>query len=555
VDPEGAAQALEALGIRIAVDAPFSLAVAGDYLDPRLQLINREQLNAGQAWMLVRPSGRTHWLGPLLIPRRTACLECLWYWLRVNGFENRPAVANLPTTHAVTLTMAATEAAKWLLTGRNDQLQGRIAAFDTAILTIDSHVIRPYPRCPACSGSALQPGERAAGESLISPITGLVNGVKATHSGAGCATAGGMSSRMTYRAPGGASYFVRSDVFAGHGESPEEARAVSVWEAVERYSLWFQQGDPLLTATAEELGDSAVPPNSLLLYSQSQYDRRRDWNASCAPHQRVGEPAEPSSPISWAAAKWFDGGELVYIPASFAYFGVDAPYCGADSNGCAAGRTLQDASLAAILELAERDAAAVWWYNQIRRPAVITESATPRIRAARRAMEDCGCQVRVIDITNDLNITVVAVFGQFPDGACTRISTAAGRSGEEAVWRALSALVPPVALPDAKSGAAVLRVAVSSQEKAGHLDDLPVLDWREPLEDCVSRIQANGVRLAWMDFTRGELAIPVVRFVAPGLRPWLPRFAAGRLYEVPVKLGWLSQASSETGLNPVPFIS
>jgi ribosomal protein S12 methylthiotransferase accessory factor len=56
-----------------------------------------------------------------------------------------------------------------------------------------------------------------------------------------------------------------------------------------------------------------------------------------------------------------------------------------------------------------------------------------------------------------------------------------------------------------------------------------------------------------LDLTRAEVGLPVVKVVAPGLRHFWPRFAPGRLYDVPVELGWASRALAEDELNPVPL--
>ncbi len=56
-----------------------------------------------------------------------------------------------------------------------------------------------------------------------------------------------------------------------------------------------------------------------------------------------------------------------------------------------------------------------------------------------------------------------------------------------------------------------------------------------------------------VDMTRPETGFPVVRVVAPGLRPAWARLGPGRLYDVPVALGWLAGPLSERDLNPVPF--
>lgn len=51
--------------------------------------------------------------------------------------------------------------------------------------------------------------------------------------------------------------------------------------------------------------------------------------------------------------------------------------------------------------------------------------------------------------------------------------------------------------------------------------------------------------------TRPDIGLPVVKVIVPGMRHVWPRFAAGRLYDVPVALGWLPAPLCESELNPV----
>jgi oxazoline/thiazoline synthase len=45
--------------------------------------------------------------------------------------------------------------------------------------------------------------------------------------------------------------------------------------------------------------------------------------------------------------------------------------------------------------------------------------------------------------------------------------------------------------------------------------------------------------------------VPVARVIVPGLRHFYRRFAPGRLYDVPVKLGWIDRSVRESDLNPL----
>jgi len=54
-----------------------------------------------------------------------------------------------------------------------------------------------------------------------------------------------------------------------------------------------------------------------------------------------------------------------------------------------------------------------------------------------------------------------------------------------------------------------------------------------------------------MDMTRPDVGLPVAKVIVPGLRHFWARLAPGRLYDVPVTLGWLQQPTPEESLNPI----
>jgi oxazoline/thiazoline synthase len=67
------------------------------------------------------------------------------------------------------------------------------------------------------------------------------------------------------------------------------------------------------------------------------------------------------------------------------------------------------------------------------------------------------------------------------------------------------------------------------------------------------RVEAAGAEVLVLDQTRPEIGFPTVRVVAPGLRHFWVRLAPGRLYEVPVRQGWLARPADEADLNPYPM--
>lgn len=57
-----------------------------------------------------------------------------------------------------------------------------------------------------------------------------------------------------------------------------------------------------------------------------------------------------------------------------------------------------------------------------------------------------------------------------------------------------------------------------------------------------------------VDKSRADLPLAVAQVTVPGLRHAWPRLAPGRLYSVPVALGWLPAPLAETELNPAPLL-
>ena len=95
----------------------------------------------------------------------------------------------------------------------------------------------------------------------------------------------------------------------------------------------------------------------------------------------------------------------IFRPAS-CIFSTGAPgQIHADSNGCAAGNTLEEAIVQGFLELVERDAYAIWWYNRLQRPEVdLGQFDDSYIRDLQAQLAETGRRLWVLDVTSDLGI-------------------------------------------------------------------------------------------------------------------------------------------------------
>jgi ribosomal protein S12 methylthiotransferase accessory factor len=77
------------------------------------------------------------------------------------------------------------------------------------------------------------------------------------------------------------------------------------------------------------------------------------------------------------------------------------------------------------------------------------------------------------------------------------------------------------------------------------------LDTREQVISCVELAKHAGLDFLVLNQTRPDIEVPVVRVVVPGLRHFYRRFAPGRLYHVPVKLGLRDRPMLEDEVNPI----
>ena len=119
-----------------------------------------------------------------------------------------------------------------------------------------------------------------------------------------------------------------------------------------------------------------------------------------------------SAKIEWSPVWSLRDAHFKYLPTSLLYFFYrgDAAFA-ADSNGCAAGNTLEEAMVQGFLELVERDAYAIWWYNRVQRPELdLGQFDDSFVRDLQNQLAQAGRRLWVLDVTSDLGIpTFVAV--------------------------------------------------------------------------------------------------------------------------------------------------
>ncbi|MCX4542214.1 TOMM precursor leader peptide-binding protein [Streptomyces sp. NBC_01565] len=616
-DAAAAERACRAAGLSCGPEAPFTLVVCDDYLDPAMAAFNAARLADGRPWLPAKPYGAQLWIGPVFEPGTGPCWSCLAVRLRSHrrgesqvrralGLAGpvRVPEASLAATRELGLQTAALEAAKWLA-GLRDDCQNAVWTLDTLTLNATHHRVPVRPQCQDCGdpglvgdralrpvrpvsrpkGSLAGTGHRALSAEqmwerfghLADPVTGIVERVvrdprspsflHCYRSGPNLALA--ESDLPSFRAG------LRMQS-GGKGRTDLDARVSGLCEAVERYSASRCGDEATVLGSYRDLAPVAVHPGECMLFDERQYQERERWNAPGIPFQHVPEPFDENAKIEWTPVWSLTGGRHRLLPTGQLYFGGEGVASVlADSNGNAAGGSVEDAILQGFLELVERDAVALWWYNRTHHAGVDLDSfGDPWISALPERFRELDRTLWVLDLTADLGIPVMAA-----------VSHRVGADAEDIMLGFGAHLDPAVALSRAVTELGQLLPAVTdgyAPGLPGHLLDwfrgakvasqtyllpdpelpartpadygyTPRADLLEDLEHLCELARSHGLEVLVLDQTRPDLGLPVVKVVVPGLRHFWARFAPGRLFDVPVRLGRLDSPTRYENLNPIPL--
>ncbi|GAA0263801.1 TOMM precursor leader peptide-binding protein [Saccharothrix mutabilis subsp. mutabilis] len=630
--PEGAARAVTDAGVTITrmpgnfplAGSDLSIVLCDDYLEEGLADVDAAHRAAGRPWLIAKPGGAQVWLGPVFDPAAgTGCWHCLAHRLRghrqaetrLRSLGDTPVVppeVSLPPLRTAALNLVAMEAVKWLAGLRHDG-QRAVWTLDSVGLGGKHHELRARPQCPECGdsdlmrGQALRPmvlqsrrkasrtggGHRSRSPEqvlrdhghLVSPVTGVVKEITRDDRGPAFLNSfrSGPNLALTTRRDADQMRSALRAENGGKGVTPLHAEVSALCEAVERHSAYFHGDEATVTGRFADLED-AVHPNECLLFDERQYADRERWNATCSPFQHVCAPFDETAETTWTPVWSLTEQRHRLLPTSMLYFDVPARHGGAslnaDSNGNAAGASLEDALLQGLLELVERDAVALWWYNRTQAPAVDLDSFGDRwVDELREVYAGLHREVWVLDVSSDVGIPTMAALSRRTDKRCEDVMFGFGAHPDPAVAlvRALTEmnqLLPAVvdarddhggygwSDPDAVrwwrtatwEGDPWLRPdpEVIPRTRA-HYEHTPTDDLRHDVTALQHDLESLGLNVMVLDQTRPDVGLPVVKAIVPGMRGFWARFAPGRLFDVPVKLGRLARPTAYESLNPIPL--
>ncbi|GAA3588877.1 TOMM precursor leader peptide-binding protein [Klugiella xanthotipulae] len=371
----------------------------------------------------------------------------------------------------------------------------------------------------------------------------------------------------------------------GKGLTAAQAEAGAVGEALERLSAIAFGTERRVQRRFTDL-ENAIAPQRIQLFSERQFDERIERNAVANMYNWIPERFDPDALIDYTPIWSATEDSVAWLPTSACYFmfpsgalpaaaidPVGKRFAKADSNGVAAGATAGDAAFQGMLELIERDAVAVWWYNRLHRPEIrIDDLGDAQLTRAQGWLNAHGRDLWLLDLTHDLGVPVVAAVSvsHHPVNGSDHIMLGFGAHTDPvlAARRAVSEVFQfyfstPLAvrsgevhnipnLNDAMDWLVTQRLADHPhlQPDASAPSAPRDGDLRPNADSLIRLLTAVGLRPYFLDLTRPELGINVVRSIVPGLRSWWQRFAPGRLFSVPVSLGWQLSETDEGEVNP-----
>jgi ribosomal protein S12 methylthiotransferase accessory factor len=546
----------------------------------------------------------------MLSPGDTACWTCLFDRMirnrEVKGFLDRTSaqpVAVSPLARNTfgqgAIQFAAVEILKAVASGFRTDLRDHIVSLDLLGSAIARHYVPKRPQCPTCGNKKLrnprrapEPIELGAGAKLVmtsggyrtvtsrttvarfrrhvSPLTGVVTRLERIEADLPMNT--NFFAQHNFSAPAHTVDQLRSGLSGGSfgkGSTAEQGEASALMEAIERYSGIFQ-GDEIRIKRrfADFAPGDAMLANDIQLYSDTQLQAGHKHAADDS--HSVPEPVDSTVKIEWSPVWSLRDKRFMYLPTSFLYFFYRGPAAfHADSNGCAAGNTREEAIVQGFLELVERDAYAIWWYNRLRRAEVdLSQFKDSYVQDIKTQFADAGRKLWVLDITTDLGVpSYVAIMHWMNDGQ-ENIEFGSGAHFDRriALLRALTELSQFLSIgmmgggsgeKPSLDGVTPLRLQEypflipADDPIVGPASSLKVHDnTRDQVEACVDIAKRAGLDFLVLDQTRPDVEVPVVRVIVPGLRHFYRRFGPGRLYDVPVKQGLLDRPLPESELTP-----
>jgi len=317
-------------------------------------------------------------------------------------------------------------------------------------------------------------------------------------------------------------------IYAGKGATKPQAKASAMMESFERYSaeLNNEHRQNFVHGVFEDTADEYINPNSLILPNL------------------LFDPE--TSKMEWVKSTNLKDDSIVLVPANAVYH----PYIPengvkifqSNTNGLASGNKLEEAVFHGMMEVVERDAWSIFESKRQQKPGISCENTDNEIINNIMAMfKEAGINVKLIDLTADIKITTVAAVSDdtiLKDPALLTLGIGTHLDPEIAVIRALTEVAQSRATQIHGTREDTVRAVF--MRKAGYqrmkrinshwfgeseisiglneFKNVSGKSFKEDIETSKKLLSNRGFEdILYVDLTRPEIKIPVVRVLIPGM--------------------------------------
>lgn len=314
-------------------------------------------------------------------------------------------------------------------------------------------------------------------------------------------------------------------IYAGKGATKEQAKASAMMEAFERYSAEPQEAHDMVCGTFDDL-DLCINPESLIL-PNLPFDLQK-------------------MELMWIKAVNIRDDKEYLTPADSVFHPYNskngANLFKSNTNGLASGNEIEEAIFHGITEVIERDAWSLFEIKRKKAPEINLENIeNPLITEIVNKFIEAGIQIKVVDLTSDVEMTTIAAVSDdkiLKDPALLTLGVGTHLDPEIAVLRALTEVAQSRATQihgtrEDTTRAVFMRKTgyermkrinkhwFGESEEAIELKEIKNRSgksFREDIETSMDLLKKAGFEdVLYVDLTRPEIDIPVVRVIIPGM--------------------------------------
>jgi len=317
-------------------------------------------------------------------------------------------------------------------------------------------------------------------------------------------------------------------IYAGKGATQDQAKASAMMEAFERYSAELQDDEKKnsFICCSYEKSDEFIDPKSLIL------------------------PRLPFDPqekeLNWVKAVNVKDDEECLVPADAVYHPYNAPNSinlfKSNTNGLASGNKIEEAVFHGMTEVIERDAWSLFEIKRRKAPEIDLETIeNPLINELLDKFKEAGVHVKLVNLTSDVEAATIAAVSDdtvLKDPALLTLGVGTHLDPEIAVMRALTEVAQSRATQihgtrEDTTRAVFMRKAGYERMKRinkhwfGESEEVIDLNeiknyagksFKEDIETTLDLLKKAGFKdVLFVDLTKPEIEIPVVRVIIPGM--------------------------------------